>query len=81
MMNDSKTNKPKTIRDGSVVVSIFENSTDRGVRYSVSVTRIFKRDESSEWERSSSLNGDDCLRAAELLREASRYIRDQRQAD
>ncbi len=81
-MTTESTNRPKQqLRDGTCVLSIFENATDKGTRYSVTVTRIYKRDGASEWERSASLNADDCLRAAELLREAHRWIRDQRQGE
>ena len=68
------------IRDGVLQVTIWRNTGDRGNWYSVVSTRSYKQGDDS-WKETDSLNADDCLAMAELLREAYAWIKMQRRAD
>ncbi|MFO0958261.1 MAG: hypothetical protein U0800_12680 [Isosphaeraceae bacterium] len=69
------------LRDGCLQVCIWRNtSTDGKTYYSVNPTRSYKAGDDT-WKDSKDLNADDLLAMAELLREAYRWIRDQKKAD
>jgi hypothetical protein len=68
------------IRDGVLQVTIWRNTGDKGNWYSVVSTRSYKQGDDS-WKETDSLNADDCLAMAELLREAYAWIKMQRRAD
>ena len=68
------------IRDGVLQVTIWRNTGDKGNWYSVVPTRSYKQGDDS-WKETDSLNADDCLAMAELLREAYAWIKMQRRAD
>lgn len=66
------TNKPfMTVRGGSVKVTVWENARHGSDRtfFSFDITRSY-RDANDEWKETSSLTGDDALKAAALLQEA-----------
>lgn len=52
------------IRLGSVKAAIWENITDNGTRYSVTVSRLYK--DGTEWKRSDSFGRDDLLLLAKV---------------
>ena len=80
MTTATQSKKPtKQFRDGRVVVSLWKNETENGPRFGITVARLFKRTDDSEWEFSPTLNEGDGLKAGELLREAHAWIRDHRQ--
>ncbi|HYV35107.1 MAG TPA: hypothetical protein VE988_05350 [Gemmataceae bacterium] len=68
------------IRDGALQVTIWRNTGDKGNWYSVVPTRSYKPDD-GDWQETDSLNGDDCLAMAELIREAYAWIKVQRRAE
>jgi len=68
------------IRDGVLQVTIWRNSSEKGIWYSVVPTRSYKPDEDT-WKETDSLNADDCLAMAELIRDAYAWIKMQRRAD
>jgi hypothetical protein len=68
------------IRDGVLQVTIWRNTGDKGNWYSVVPTRSYKQSDDS-WKETDSLNADDCLAMAELLREAYAWIKMQRRSD
>ena len=68
------------IRDGFLQVTIWRNSGDKGTWYSIVPTRSYKPD-NGDWQETDSLNADDCLAMAELIREAYAWIKVQRRAD
>lgn len=69
------------IQDGVLKVSIWRNTSTEGkTYYSVSPTRSYKSGDDT-WKDSKDLNADDILPMAELLREAYRWIREQKRAD
>lgn len=71
-------NKPiKTYRDGSVQASIWQRNSDKGVFYSVEITRSYK-DKSGNWQNATSFSGADTLVAANLLRIAHNWVLAQR---
>ena len=62
------------IRYGRIKAVIWQQHTESGTRHNVQLKRIFKRDDSSQWEQSDSLGRDDCLLGAEILRQAALWI-------
>ena len=68
------------IRNGVLQVTIWRNSGDKGNWYSVVPTRSYKQGEDT-WKETDSLNADDCLAMAELIRDAYAWIKIQRRAD
>jgi hypothetical protein len=62
------------VRVGKVKAVIRANLTDGGLRHNVQLRRIFKRDDVSPWETTDVLGRDDCLLAAEVLRQAVLWI-------
>jgi hypothetical protein len=68
------------IRDGVLQVTIWRNSGDKGTWYSITHSRSYKAGDDA-WKESDSLNADDCLPMAELIREAYAWIKTQRRTD
>lgn len=67
------------IRLASVKASIWENSTDSGIRYSVTFSRLYKDGE--EWKFSDSFGRDDLLLLSKVSDQAHTYICEQLQKD
>jgi hypothetical protein len=67
-------------RDGSLQVTVWRNTGDHGHYYSATPTRSFKKGDDA-WAKTDSLNADDLLAMAELLREAYAWIKMQKRAD
>ena len=68
-------------RDGSLSVVIWRNtSTDGKTFYSATPQRSYRQGDDT-WRETDSLNENDLLAMAELLREAYRWIKLQKQAD
>jgi len=69
-------------RDSTLQVTVWRNtSTSSGqTYYTATPTRSFKKGD-DDWRETDSLGEDDLLAMAELLREAYRWIREQRKAD
>ena len=68
------------LRDGVLQVTIWRNSGDKGNWYSVVPTRSYRQGDET-WKETDSLNADDCLAMAELIRDAYAWIKMQRRAD
>jgi hypothetical protein len=62
------------IRLGRIKAAIWANSTDQGVRYSVSLTRLYKDQGSGEWRTSSSFGRDDLLLVAQVCQMALVWV-------
>jgi hypothetical protein len=67
-------------RDGTLQVTVWRNTGDRGTYYTVNPTRSYKNGDDA-WKETDSLGQDDLLAMAELLREAYAWIRNQKRAD
>ena len=68
-------------RDGALQVCIWRNqSTEGKTYYSATPMRSYRQGDDT-WRETDSLNGDDLLAMAELLREAYAWIRLQKRAD
>ena len=66
-------NKPiHEIRFGAVKAAIWENQNEKGTRYSVSVTRLYK--EGAEWKRTESFGRDDLPLLVKVADEAHTWI-------
>lgn len=68
------------IRDGALQVTIWRNTSDKGTYYTANPTRSYRNGDDT-WRETDSLNADDMLAMAELLREAYAWIKIQRRAD
>ena len=63
------------LRRGRVKAVVWRNQTaEGGVRYSVNVRRIFKRDGSSVWEETDSFSRDDLPVVGQVVHEAWLWI-------
>lgn len=68
-------------RDGTLQVTVWRNTSTEGkTYYTVNPTRSYKQGD-DEWRETPQLGQDDLLPMAELLREAYRWIREQKKAD
>ena len=68
------------ISDGALRVTIWKNTGEKGAYYTVTPSRGYKNGDDI-WKETDSLNADDLLAMAELLRDAYAWIKDQRRAD
>ena len=68
------------LRDGCLQVVIWRNHSDRGNYYTVNIARSYRQGDDT-WKETDSLNADDLLPMAELLREAYAWIKMQKRAD
>ena len=68
------------IRLGVLQVTIWRNHSEKGNWYSVIPARSYKQGDET-WRETDSLNADDALPMAELLREAYAWIKMQKRAD
>jgi hypothetical protein len=69
------------IQDGTLKVVIWRNTSTEGkTYYSATPQRSYKNGDDT-WKETDSLNADDLLAMAELLREAYAWIRNQKRAD
>jgi hypothetical protein len=68
------------LQDGALRVTIWRNTSDKGTFYTATPSRGYKSGDDA-WKETDSLNNDDILAMAELLREAYAWIRNQRRAD
>jgi hypothetical protein len=67
------------IRNGTLQVTIWRNSGEKGSWYSVTSSRGYKQGD--DWKETDSLNFDDLLAMAKLLDLAHTWIVSQQQAD
>jgi len=68
------------LQDGALRVTIWRNTSDKGTFYTATPSRGYKSGDDA-WKETDSLNNDDILAMAELLREAYAWISNQRRAD
>ncbi len=66
-----------TVRFGSVKAVVWENQTQHGLMHNVTVARAYK-DDSDQWQESSSFGVDDLLALAKALNAAHSWIHEQR---
>ena len=62
------------VRLGRIKAAIWENETDNGARYSVTITRLYKSDGDSTWKTTTSFNRDDLPLVAKVADMAHTYI-------
>ena len=69
------------LRDGCLQVVIWRNTSTSGqTYYTANPVRSYKQGDET-WKETDSLNADDCLAMAELLREAYAWIKNAKRAD
>jgi len=56
-----------TLRDGSIKATAWANTSDKGMFYSIDITRGYMTD-NGEWKDTTSFSGGDALRASNLLK-------------
>ena len=79
----TKSNNPpiKKLRDGSLVISIWANETEKGIRYTTDgITRSYT-DGTGTWKDTRSLSNVEILQAARLMMETYDHIRDLKASD
>jgi hypothetical protein len=62
------------VRLGRIKAAIWANNTEKGVRYSTTLTRIYKDQEDGEWRTSTSFGRDDLLLVAQVCELAIVWI-------
>lgn len=67
------------VRLGRIKAAIWANATEQGVRHNVTLTRIYKDQESGEWRTSTSFGRDDLLLVAQVCQRAVFWIYQQQQ--
>ena len=67
-------------RDGTLSVTIWRNTSEKGTYYTANPQRSYRTGEDA-WKETDSLNSDDLLAMSELLREAYAWIKMQKRAD
>jgi hypothetical protein len=60
------------VRMGRIKAAIWANDTEKGVRYNVTISRLYKDEET--WKNSSSFGRDDLLLASKVLDRAHSWI-------
>ena len=60
------------VRIGRIRAAIWENSTDKGVRHNVSISRLYK--DGNDWRDSSSFGREDLLLVGKVADEAHSWI-------
>ncbi len=68
------------VRLGRIKGAVWANTTDQGVRYGVTLTRLYKDQESGEWRTSTSFGRDDLLLVAKVCEMALLWIYQQTQS-
>ena len=68
----------REIRYGYIKAVLWENETPNGMRYNVTVSRLYK--DGDEWKESASFGRDDLLLLAKVLDRAHTWIFEQGQA-
>lgn len=66
------------VQYGSIKAAIWKNQTEHGIRYNVTLTRLYRKDE--QWKTTDSLGRDDLLVAAKALNDAHTWICQQQEA-
>lgn len=67
------------VRLSRIKAAIWSNITEQGVRYNVTLTRIYKDQESGEWRTSTSFGRDDLLLVGQVCQLALVWICQQQQ--
>ncbi len=61
----TKTRPEEDLRLGNIKAAIWKNNTERGARFNVTVTRLYK--DGDDWKASDSFGRDDLLVVAKVL--------------
>ncbi|MGR3804845.1 hypothetical protein [Marinibacterium profundimaris] len=76
MDSTTVSNKPiETLRDSRLKASIWENASEKGPYYTVSLAKIYE-DKDGHLQETQSFSASELLRVAELAREAHGVVRD-----
>ena len=69
------TNRPvHEVRLGRIRAAVWANSTETGIRYNVTVSRLYKDEKSGEWRDSQSFGRDDMLLVGKVCDLAHTWI-------
>lgn len=77
MPRKSDAQKPKPVHEvrlGRIKAAIWANETKQGVRYNVTICRLYKDENEDTWKNSSSFGRDDLLLASKVLDRAHSWI-------
>ena len=67
------------VRLGRIKSAVWANNTDQGVRYGVTLTRLYKDQESGDWRTSAGFGRDDLLLVAQVCEMALVWLYQQGQ--
>ena len=73
-MANNKSYPVKTLKSGRIQAAIWENHSDPGPFYNVTVSRSYKDKDNDEWKNSDSFGRDDLLVVSQLLGQAYTFI-------
>jgi len=74
--------KPKKqFRMGLVVASVFDQPSDNGTIFNVSITKLYRNEGDSEWSRSTSFNRDDLPLVGKVADQAWTWIHESQQSE
>ena len=71
----------KQFRLGLVVASVFDQPSENGTIFNVSITKLYRNEGDSEWSRSTSFNRDDLPLVSEVSRQAWVWIHENQQSE
>lgn len=74
MSEDQKRAPIQTLRDGAVVIKLWEQNGKNGPYVSATLGRTYKNEQTGEFGESRSLSGSDILKAQALLGEANKEM-------
>lgn len=74
MQTQTKQKPIHEVRLGLMKAAVWKNETDTGVRFNVTVCRLYKEDGKDGWQRSDSYGRDDLLLLAKVLDQAHSWI-------
>jgi hypothetical protein len=74
--------KPKKqFRMGLVVASVFDQPTENGTIFNVSISKLYKNEGDTEWSRSTSFGRDDLPLVSEVARQAWVWVHENQQQE
>ena len=73
-MTKTKEKPVNEVRFGAIKAAIWKNDTTGGVRYNVTLSRIYKDKEDDQWKSTDSFGRDDLLVLAKVADQAHSWI-------
>jgi len=78
-MSKTKEKPIHEVRIGAIKAAVWRNDTSNGVRYNVTLSRLYKDKEDNQWKSTDSFGRDDLLVVAKVADSAHSWISQQAQ--